>query len=215
MRGADVRAGRHRGDVGGQRQDEAGGGGPSACRSNEDDDRRARVDHAGDDVARGVEQAARCAQDDDDDVRAGGVCLVDDARQVFGRDRVDDAVEFRDDGERMVRRRLRERRDVNGRLNQDGREQRQPRAGHGRIVQSRFVEDRHFLRHTAASFADFTLAPDTRTPSQILAHMGDLFDWARRFESESGDALCPSQSQVMTRIKVAGSAPGRPCQQLR
>ena len=28
------------------------------------------------------------------------------------------------------------------------------------------------------SFADFQAAPGTRTPAQILAHMGDLFDWA-------------------------------------
>ena len=53
--------------------------------------------------------------------------------------------------------------------------------------------DRLFLRHTVATlayragkalrdappaFADFTVAPRTRTPVQILAHMGDLFDWA-------------------------------------
>jgi hypothetical protein len=53
--------------------------------------------------------------------------------------------------------------------------------------------DRQLLRHTLAtlayragkplrdappSFADFVAAPGTRTPSQIVAHMGDLFDWA-------------------------------------
>jgi hypothetical protein len=53
--------------------------------------------------------------------------------------------------------------------------------------------DRHFLRHALATlayragkalrgapphFADFTIAPGTRTPAHILAHMGDLFDWA-------------------------------------
>ena len=53
--------------------------------------------------------------------------------------------------------------------------------------------DREFLRHTVATlayragkalrdapqgFAGFTVAPGTRTPAQILAHMGDLFDWA-------------------------------------
>lgn len=52
---------------------------------------------------------------------------------------------------------------------------------------------RHFLRHTVATlayragktlrnappeFADYTLGPGTRTPRAILAHMGDLFDWA-------------------------------------
>jgi len=49
------------------------------------------------------------------------------------------------------------------------------------------------LRHTAATlayragkavrgappdFAEFRAAPTSRTPGQILAHMGDLFDWA-------------------------------------
>ena len=55
------------------------------------------------------------------------------------------------------------------------------------------MTDRELLRHTVATlayragkalrdapphFADFTIAPSTRTPAQILAHMGDLFDWA-------------------------------------
>ena len=55
------------------------------------------------------------------------------------------------------------------------------------------MTDRECLRHTVAtlayragkavreappSFADFAAGPGTRTPSQILAHMGDLFDWA-------------------------------------
>ena len=53
--------------------------------------------------------------------------------------------------------------------------------------------DRQLLRHAVATlayragkalrdapvpFADFTVAAGTRTPAQILAHMGDLFDWA-------------------------------------
>jgi hypothetical protein len=52
---------------------------------------------------------------------------------------------------------------------------------------------RNFLRHTLAtiayrggkalrgappSFADFRACDSTRTPAQILAHIGDLFDWA-------------------------------------
>jgi hypothetical protein len=52
---------------------------------------------------------------------------------------------------------------------------------------------RQFLRHTLATiayrgakavrgapdtFADFHASQDSRTPAQILAHMGDLFDWA-------------------------------------
>lgn len=53
--------------------------------------------------------------------------------------------------------------------------------------------DRLFLRHAVATlayragkalrgapvtFADFTVASGTRTPAQIVAHMGDLLDWA-------------------------------------
>jgi hypothetical protein len=55
------------------------------------------------------------------------------------------------------------------------------------------MTDREFLRHAVATlayragkalrgapatFADFSVAPGTRTPAQILAHMGDLLDWA-------------------------------------
>ena len=29
-----------------------------------------------------------------------------------------------------------------------------------------------------AEFAEYRSAPDSRTPAEILAHMGDLFDWA-------------------------------------
>jgi hypothetical protein len=34
------------------------------------------------------------------------------------------------------------------------------------------------VRSAPASFADFTAGDSSRTPVQILAHMGDLFDWA-------------------------------------
>jgi hypothetical protein len=34
------------------------------------------------------------------------------------------------------------------------------------------------LRGTPESFADFKAADSARTPVQILAHMGDLFDWS-------------------------------------
>jgi hypothetical protein len=34
------------------------------------------------------------------------------------------------------------------------------------------------LRGAPTTFADFTVAPRTRTPGQIVAHMGDLLDWA-------------------------------------
>jgi hypothetical protein len=36
------------------------------------------------------------------------------------------------------------------------------------------------LRDAPADFAGYRAAPDSRTPGQILAHMGDLFDWAVR-----------------------------------
>src|SRR5581483_686501 len=54
-------------------------------------------------------------------------------------------------------------------------------------------EKRAFLRHTLAtiayrggkavrgapeSFATFRAAPTSRTPAEIIAHLGDLFDWA-------------------------------------
>lgn len=34
------------------------------------------------------------------------------------------------------------------------------------------------LRDAPAEFAGYRPAPDSRTPSEILAHMADLFDWA-------------------------------------
>jgi hypothetical protein len=34
------------------------------------------------------------------------------------------------------------------------------------------------VRGAPATFAEFQAAPGARTPAQILAHMGDLFDWA-------------------------------------
>ena len=34
------------------------------------------------------------------------------------------------------------------------------------------------LRNAPAAFADFRVAKETRTPGQILAHVGDLLDWA-------------------------------------
>jgi hypothetical protein len=58
---------------------------------------------------------------------------------------------------------------------------------------ARMDEKRAFLRHTLAtiayrggkavrgapaSFATYQASPTTRTPAQILAHVGDLFDWA-------------------------------------
>ncbi len=74
-----------------------------------------------------------------------------------------------------------------------------PRLGesHGSIppqsTTSSLVNDREFLRHAVAtlayraakalrgapaSFADFQPGPASKTAVQIVAHMGDLFDWA-------------------------------------
>ena len=44
------------------------------------------------------------------------------------------------------------------------------------------------LRGAPADFAGYRDAPDSRTPAQILAHMGDLFDWALAM-CECGQAL--------------------------
>lgn len=34
------------------------------------------------------------------------------------------------------------------------------------------------LREAPPTFATFTVSPGSRTPGEIVAHMGDLFDWA-------------------------------------
>ncbi len=34
------------------------------------------------------------------------------------------------------------------------------------------------MRGAPASFADFRPGPTSKTPAQVVAHMGDLFDWA-------------------------------------
>lgn len=36
------------------------------------------------------------------------------------------------------------------------------------------------VRGTPEAFADFRLTPDSNTPSEILAHMGDLMEWVLR-----------------------------------
>ncbi len=60
---------------------------------------------------------------------------------------------------------------------------------------------RQFLRHTVATvayrggkalrgapdhFASFHIGDKTRTPAQILAHMGDLFEWALSIAQGTG-----------------------------
>src|SRR2546427_12368703 len=71
-----------------------------------------------------------------------------------------------------------------------------PRAGERRTTRGQkpgLDDTRTFLRHAVAtlayrcgkavrgapaSFADFKAGPTTRTPIEILAHIGDLLDWA-------------------------------------
>jgi len=63
------------------------------------------------------------------------------------------------------------------------------------------MTDREFLRHTVAtvayraaktmrgappSFADFRPAPGANSPVEIVAHMGDLFDWAVSLSDGNG-----------------------------
>jgi hypothetical protein len=50
------------------------------------------------------------------------------------------------------------------------------------------------VRDAPESFGDFRIGPTTRTPRQILAHMGDLLDWAKgltcgRYEWQDSEPL--------------------------
>jgi hypothetical protein len=71
-------------------------------------------------------------------------------------------------------------------------------------------DDAAFIRHTVAALAyrtakvlrdaprdfhDFSVSPGTRTPSQILAHMGDLFDWALSM-AQGRTAWCDATPQA-------------------
>ena len=103
-------AGRHGRDVGGDQQDESRRCRARAGRTDEHDNRRARRDHSRHDAARRIEQAARRPQHEDDELRAGRVGRVDRVDEVFGGDRLDDAVDLRDDDLASRRCRLRPRR---------------------------------------------------------------------------------------------------------
>jgi hypothetical protein len=56
------------------------------------------------------------------------------------------------------------------------------------------------IRDAPADFADFKAGPTTRTPAQILAHIGDLMDWglsiARGAERWSDEAPRPWAEEV-------------------
>ena len=73
MRGADVRTRRHRGDVGRDRDQEAGGGGAVAGGADEHRDRRLGADDGVVDVAGRIEQPAGRVQREDDQRGAVGV----------------------------------------------------------------------------------------------------------------------------------------------
>ncbi len=83
MRGADVRARRHGGDVGGDGDQEAGRRRAGARRADEDRDRRLRGDDGVVDVARGVDQAARRAQREDEQRGLVGVGLRRSAPRMY------------------------------------------------------------------------------------------------------------------------------------
>jgi hypothetical protein len=49
------------------------------------------------------------------------------------------------------------------------------------------------LRDVPQSFAAFSAAENCRKPAQILAHMGDLFDWALPSHRESRHGRIPNR----------------------
>ena len=98
MRGADVCARRHHGDVGGERQDEAGRCRASAGGSDEHDDRCARRESSGVTMSRVESSSPPGVRSTMTTTSAPAAsALIDHAGQVFGGDRVDDAIELGDD----------------------------------------------------------------------------------------------------------------------
>ena len=100
MRGADVGAGCHHGEVGRDHEDEACRGGTRARRSDEDDDRGPSRDDPADNGSSGVEEAAGGAKREDDDRRACRVRAIDHLPHELGGDRMDDAIHLRHHHER-------------------------------------------------------------------------------------------------------------------
>ena len=90
------------------------------------------------------------------------------------------------------------------------------------------MTDREFLRHTAATlayraaktmrgtpatFAGFQPGPATRTPVEIVAHMGDLLDWALamakgepRWNTSTPQAWEPECARFFTALKAFDDA---------
>ena len=80
MRCADVRPRRHRRDIRRDREDEARRGRARAGGPDEDRDRSLRGEHAGDDRARRVHEAARSFEGKDDERAAFAVGAIDRRR---------------------------------------------------------------------------------------------------------------------------------------
>jgi hypothetical protein len=57
------------------------------------------------------------------------------------------------------------------------------------------------LRGAPASFATFTLGDSPRTPAKIVAHMGDLFDWA--LSMARGDAVWRDSQPLLWETEVS------------
>jgi hypothetical protein len=83
------------------------------------------------------------------------------------------------------------------------------------------------LRGAPAGFAEYRAAPGTRTPGEILAHLGDLLDWALglaegRHEWHSSPAVAWDRGsarffaalEALDRRLADGAAPGFPVEQI-
>ncbi len=83
------------------------------------------------------------------------------------------------------------------------------------------------LRGAPAGFAEFRAAPGTRTPGEILAHIGDLLDWALGLaegrhewhnspvvEWDQGSARFFAALQALDRRLASGAAPGFPVERI-
>ena len=94
MRRADVSRRRHRGNIGGDGDQESGGSGAISGRADEHGDGRFRVNDCVVDVARGVDQTAWRAERQDDQRRRRGIRLGNDPPHVLGGHRMDDSVDL-------------------------------------------------------------------------------------------------------------------------
>jgi hypothetical protein len=51
------------------------------------------------------------------------------------------------------------------------------------------------VRGAPASFADYRCGETSRTPGQILAHIGDLMDWGLSIAEGSRNGMTPNRSR--------------------